>query len=191
MMRNKKIVGITGGSGCGKSYLSDILRSRGIPVIDADKTAHEIMEKDTPCTRELIAFFGGEIEENGAVNRKKLGKIVFSDPERLKKLNEISHKYILAGINKKIEDEKSDIVCVDGATLIESGMPCDLMIGVLADYETRKRRIMARDSLSEEEAQRRLNAQPGDGFYEGNCDFTVRNDGQEPDIDEIMKRISE
>ena len=189
MMQNKKLVGITGGSGCGKSHLSMLLKEKGIPVIDCDVVSREIMAKDTPCAREVTAFFGEEILENGEINRKKLGKIVFSDPEKLKKLNEITHKYILSDIYNKMEKEESDIVCADGATLIESGISCDVMVGVLADKELRKARIMERDGLTCEDAELRIGAQKEDSFYIENCDFVIYNNLGEFDIDGLIKRI--
>ena len=191
MTRNKRLVGITGGSGCGKSHLSGLLRERGIPVIDCDLVSREIMSKGKPCTKEDIAFFGEEIAPYGEVNRRKLGKIVFSDPEKLKKLNEITHKYILSDIYNKMEKEDSYVVCLDGATLIESGIECDVLVGILADKQIRKNRIMGRDNLTEEDAENRIQAQKDDSFYIENCDFVVYNNSGEYDIDAFIKRITE
>ena len=191
MMQNKKLIGITGGSGCGKSHLSGLLRQRGIPVIDCDLVSREIMGKGTPCAKEVVDFFGTQILENGEINRRKLGEIVFSDGEKLKKLNEITHKYILADIYNKMEKEESRIICTDGATLIESGIKCHLMVGILADKEIRKNRIIKRDGLSEEDAETRISAQKEDDFYIKNCDFVVYNNSGSFDIDNFIKRISE
>lgn len=189
MMQNKKLIGITGGSGCGKSHLSGRLRERGIPVIDCDLVSREIMAKDTPCAKEVCQYFGEEILENGEINRRALGKIVFTDPDKLKKLNEITHKYILESIYNKMEKEESDVVLADGATLIESGIMCDMMVGIVADKETRKKRIMERDGLSEEDAELRINAQKDDSFYRENCDFVIDNSLGNIDIDEFIKKI--
>ena len=193
MQRNKKrLVGITGGSGCGKSYISDKLRKRGIPVIDADSAAHEVMQKGEDCLEETVRFFGTEIlDENGELNRRRLGRIVFSAPEKLKKLNEISHKYILRRIFNKMQAEKSDVVCVDGAVLIESGIKCDLLLGICADREIRIERIMRRDGISRFDAEKRIDAQPKTEFYEKNCDFVIYNNDENIDIDGIYKRIAE
>ena len=191
MMQNKKLIGITGGSGCGKSHLSSLLRSRGIPVIDCDIVSREIMAKGTPCAKEVVEFFGEEILENGEINRRKLGRIVFADKEKLKKLNEITHKYILADIYNKMEKERSDVICADGATLIESGINCHLLVGILADKELRIKRICERDNLSHEDAKLRVDAQKDDSFYIENCDFVVYNNSGNIDIDEFIKRISE
>ena len=193
MQRNKKrIVGITGGSGCGKSYISDKLRKRGIPVIDADLVAREVMQKGEECLEETVRFFGTEIlDKNGELDRHRLGQIVFSDQEKLKKLNEISHKYILRRIFNKMRAEKSDIVCVDGAVLIESGIKCDLMLGICADREIRIDRIMCRDGILRFDAEKRIDAQPKTEFYEKNCDFVIYNNDKNIDIDGIYKRIAE
>lgn len=190
MMQNKRVVGITGGSGSGKSYISGLLRQRGIPVIDCDVIAREIMEPEKPCLLEAAAFFGEKILTDGRLNRKALAEIVFSDEKMLKKLDEITHKYILADIYNKIEEEKSEVICIDGATLLESGVKCDKMIGILASREDRKKRIMVRDGLSDEAADARINAQKPDEFYIENCDLVFVNDGS-LDFEEVLKGIME
>ncbi len=191
MMQNKRLVGITGGSGCGKSHLSQRLRERGIPVIDCDLVSREIMAKDTPCAKEVCEYFGDSILENGEINRRRLGKIVFQDPEKLKKLNEITHKYILESIYNKMEKEESDVVCTDGATLIESGISCDIMVGILADKEVRKKRIMERDGLTKEDAELRISAQKEDSFYIEHCDFVIDNSLGNIDVDGFIKSITD
>lgn len=188
MMRSK-IIGITGGSGCGKSYISDILRAEGIYVADADKIGHGIINECEKCRSEITEYFGDGILTNGAVDRKKLGKIVFSEPEKLKKLSEITHKYILERIYNEIEASGGEVAAADGALLIESGMKCDVMIGVLADYDIRLRRIMLRDGLTQGEAKQRLDAQQDDDFYRKNCDFIIYNNGGNADIERINEII--
>lgn len=184
MMRSK-VIGITGGSGVGKSYIGAVLRKRGIPVFDADKIGHEIFKENEKCKNEIIAFFGNGVLTNSEIDRKKLGGIVFSDRKKLEKLNEISHKYILESIYNKIAHSESELAAADGALLIESGMKCDAMIGVLADYDVRLKRIMLRDNIDEDAARRRLDAQKSDDFYKENCDFVIYNNGGEPDIEGI------
>lgn len=190
MRRNKKVIGITGGSGAGKSYISELIREAGYPVIDADKTAHESINKPM-CQKELCEYFGAEILQNGEIDRKKLGETVFSEPKKLEKLNEITHKYILADIEEKIAKEELQTVFVDGATLLESKMELDGIFAVLASREMRKRRIMERDGITEEQAQKRIMSQKSDEFYAKNCNFTVQNNGEEVEIEEIIKRVTE
>lgn len=190
MMQNKKVIGITGGSGTGKSHISDLLRKAGFTAIDADKVAHNCLNI-SECVSEIRAEFGEDVIKSGAVDRKKLGKIVFSEPEKLEKLNKITHKYILAEICREIENAEGNTVFVDGAVLIESGMDCDFMIGVIADKKIRKDRIISRDKISEIEAERRISAQQPDDFYRKNCDLVIENNGGNIDISEIIKRILE
>lgn len=191
MTQNKRVIGITGGSGCGKSYICEGLAKPGITVIDCDKIARQVVEPGKPCLLELAEFFGNEILEGGALNRKKLAELAFSCPDKLSMLNQITHKYILECIYNRIEKENAGIVLVDGAVLIESGVKCHKMIGVLADREERIKRIMARDGLTREEAERRIDAQKPDSFYKENCDFVIYNSGGEIDFDAIKKRIEE
>lgn len=188
MMQNKKVIGITGGSGSGKSYISALLREKGFAVIDADEVAHNCLGIRN-CISEIAEEFGKSVLKNGAVNRKKLGEIVFSEPEKLEKLNKITHKYILAEIRREAEKAEGNTVFVDGAVLIESGMDCDFMIGVIADKKIRKERIISRDNITETEAVRRISAQQNDDFYRENCDLIIENSGGKPDISEIIKRI--
>lgn len=192
MRRNNRfVVGITGGSGVGKSHLAGLFKERGYTVIDADDIAREVMNKGEECLLETVREFGEEILEEGHLNRKKLAKIVFSDAKKLDKLNQISHKYILKRIEDRIDASTSKIVFVDGAVLLESGFLSDVMIGVIADYDERKKRIMLRDGLSEEEAKRRLDAQQKDEFYYKNCDFVIESGKDGFDIESILKRIEE
>lgn len=190
MTQNKKVVGITGASGAGKSHISQKLRDLGYEVIDADKTAHESINKSA-CKEELCEYFGKEILNGENIDRKKLGKIVFQNPEKLEKLNEITHKYILSDIADQIKKTKGKTVFVDGAVLIESGMKCDIMIGVLADKKIRIERIVSRDRITEESAQKRILAQQDDGFYRKNCDFVIINNGGDVDLSAILTRIEE
>lgn len=188
MMRNKKVVGITGGSGTGKSHLSALLRKKGFTVIDADEIAHNCL-KTAGCIAEITSTFGEGVLKDGVPDRKKLGKIVFSDPDKLERLGKITHKYILSEIEGEIKKAEGKVVFVDGAVLIESGMNCDFLIGLVADKRIRKERIIKRDGITEAEAEKRISAQQEEAFYKRNCDMVIENNGGEPDVSEIIKRI--
>lgn len=190
MTQNKRIIGITGASGTGKSHISQKLRDLGYEVIDADETAHTSINKSA-CKKELCEYFGKSILTGDDIDRKKLGEIVFLNPQKLEKLNKITHKYILSDISDQIEKAKGSTVFVDGAVLIESGMKCDFLIGILADKKTRLQRIISRDGITEEAAKRRIAAQKEEEFYLENCDLVVTNDGGKVDLSEILKRIEE
>ena len=192
MMQNKFIFGITGGSGTGKTTVSGIFRKIGIEVIDCDVVAREVTYSGEPCLKELAEFFGMDILcENGELNRKKLGEIVFSSNEKLKKLNEITHKYILEKIFCMIEQSEHYMIGIDGAVLFESGVAdrCDRMIGILADKPVRMHRIINRDNLSAKTAENRINSQKPDSFYINNCDFIIYNNGNTAELENSVKEV--
>lgn len=184
------IIGITGGSGAGKSTVSAEFEKRGFFVIDADKVAHQVMEKGTECLKETVAFFGEEyLNKDGTLNRKKLGSLVFNNKEMLDKLNEITHKYIIKEI--KCLSQKSDNVVIDAAVLFESSLKemCDKTVFVSCPFDIRVERIMARDKVSEKYAADRINAQKKDEYYRQKCDFEIVNDGDnniEAEAEEIL-----
>ena len=185
------IIGITGGSGCGKTTVSDIVRSKGIEVIDTDKVARKIVEPGKPALDEIRRSFGEEyINENGGLDRKKTAGLVFSDPNKLKELNRITHKYITQYVNEYIDNYRGNIIGIDGAVLIESGIGkmCDFIISVLADQSQRLKRIMLRDNITEEDARKRINSQKNNEFYIENSDYIVYNNSDE---DILSKEVSE
>lgn len=177
-----KIIGITGPSGSGKSLLGELARSLGFPVIDADEVYHSMLVPPSECLDALRTSFGNDIFlPNGELCRKSLAKIVFSDSEKLKLLNSTVLDKVLIEIRKMIselENEGASIVFVDAPTLIESGFnkECDTVISVLASRETRIKRITARDGITSEKAEERINAQKDDDFYRENSDHIINND---------------
>ena len=178
----KFILGITGGSGAGKTTVSDFFREKGIEVVDGDKVSRLIMEPGEACLEETVKNFGEEIlDENGFLIRKKLGQIVFADSEKLEILNKITHKYITEYFFEKVKKSRSDIVGFDGAALFESGLDsvCNAVLGVIADEDIRVERIIKRDGISEENARLRINSQKNNQFYIEKCDFLVYNNGKE------------
>lgn len=188
----KYVIGITGGSGAGKTTVSDEFRKRGIEIIDADKVARLIMEPNQPCLKETAEAFGADIlNEDGSLQRKKLAKIVFSDPKSLDILNRITHKYITEYFLEKIKNSDADIIGIDGAVLFESGINrcCDFMIGVVAEEKERVKRIVKRDNISEEEAVMRINSQKKNEFYIENCDYLVYNDNDRTKISEAVEEV--
>lgn len=192
-MQNKLMFGITGGSGAGKTTVSNIFRECGIYIIDADIVAREVQAPGAPCTLELAAEFGADIlDENGQLMRRKLAGIVFSDAKSLARLNEITHKYITARAFE-LAHGRGGNCGIDGAVLIESGIAeqCRYIVGVIADRDTRIRRIMRRDGISWEEARKRIDAQKPDSFYIANSDFVVRNDDAEDCLKWQIQKIIE
>ncbi|MEQ2129838.1 dephospho-CoA kinase [Caldanaerobacter subterraneus KAk] len=159
-----RVVGLTGGIGSGKSTVSGILAKLGAKIIDADLVSREIMEKGKEAYNEIVDCFGKEIlDKEGNIDRKKLGSIVFSDKEKLKRLNEITHPKIIDKIKKMIEEEKDKdkVIVIDAALLIETGLYklVDEVWLVVVDIDTQIRRVMERDGFSCEEALKRIKSQ--------------------------------
>ncbi|MDY3618414.1 dephospho-CoA kinase [Agathobaculum sp.] len=176
-----KIIGLTGGSGTGKGTAAAFLRERGAGWVDADAVYRGLCAQNRVMLHALEAAFPGVLDEAGALDRPALAKIVFSDLEKLKTLNEITFPYIRAASLTEIEAQKSaPFVLYDAPTLFETGADafCAKTVGVLAGRETRIARVMARDGLSPENARARVLAQPDDAFYRARCDYILENNGE-------------
>lgn len=160
-----EIIGLTGGIGSGKTTVSSILQEEGIPVIDADVIARQVVEAGKPAYREILERFGREIlREDGSLDRKRVGEIVFSDPEKLRFLNEVTHRDILTVIRQQLarwRDQGARRVFLDAALLFEVGLDqmTDRVWVVDAPDDVRILRVCARDGLSEEEVRRRISNQ--------------------------------
>jgi dephospho-CoA kinase len=158
------VVGLTGNIGCGKSSLSELLMSKNIDVIDADIISREIMY-DKELLEIIFYEFGTEIKNNdGTLNRKKLGNIVFNDDDMLIKLNSITHPAIKRKINDRIIDisnQGKNIVVIDAALLIEGKFLdlVDKLVVITCNEEVQLNRVVNRDNMTKEEALKRINSQ--------------------------------
>ena len=192
-----KIIGLTGPSGVGKSCCASFFESIGFPIIDADKVYHTLIEKDSPCVRELVAEFGREIlNDDLGVDRKVLGNIVFSGqfPNRVERLNQITHKFVKVETFRLIDLFKSQgasAVIIDAPLLFEADFHlfCDFCISVLAPRDLRLSRIIARDDLSEVQAKNRIASQKEDSYYIKHSDYIIINDSDIKNLIEQMKKI--
>lgn len=187
----KYILGITGGSGAGKTEVSNILRQHDIDIIDGDKVSRLIMEPGEPALKETVEVFGDAIlDSDGKLKRRELGNIVFSDPQKLKILNKITHKYITQYFLEAVKNSHKKVVGIDGAALFESGISelCDGIMGVVSEPLIRIERIMKRDGILREQAEARVASQKNNEFYIENCDFLVYNNGN---IEQMTEQIEE
>ena len=185
--KGRRIIGITGRSGSGKSLLSQRLAAMGALVLDADKVYAELLKQDCPMTRMLCHHFPG-VWKDGVLDRKQLADRVFSDPEALKTLNLITHSQVKAQMHYTVAHSDSKLIVLDVPLLFESGIDqlCDLTLAVLADREGSLLRIMKRDGIDRQRAEARLDNQPDDDFYRARADLLLENKG---DLAEFEAKI--
>ncbi len=171
------ILGITGGTGCGKTTLLDLVRDRGGLVLDCDKIYHELLETDPALLSAIEARFPGTVN-TVCLDRKKLGAIVFADEQALLDLNAITHGAVKAEVIRRLE-ARPKLAAIDAIGLFEGGLAplCDLTVAVTAPVEDRVRRLMARDGISEAYARSRIAAQHEEGWFRERCDHVLCNDG--------------
>ena len=190
------IIGLCGGSGSGKGKVSELFLSLGVPSIDTDKVYHELCSYTSPCLCEIASEFGEDIIDNGALSRKKLSKIVFSDRDKLAKLNKIAHKHILAKTREMLaiySNEGAEYAIVDAPLLFESGFDkeCNFTLAVIADDETRAKRIMVRDGISYEDAKLRISKQISNSDLLLMCDYNIENNGDIDALSDEVERLFE
>ena len=182
-----KIIGITGGSGVGKTTVLGELEQFDTHIIDCDAVYHRLLESDAGLLGELRDRFGQTVfRDDGSLDRKALGGVVFRDANALADLNAITHKYVDAEVDGQIEAARRagrKAVAVDAIALLEGGLrdKCDLTVAVTAPEEARVKRLMAREGISEVFARTRIAAQKPNDYFAQNCDYVFYNDGDDPD----------
>ena len=173
------IIGITGGTGCGKTTLLKTIEEHGGLILDCDAIYHELLASDEALLDAIESRFPGTVE-NGALQRKKLGAIVFSDEKALEDLNKITHGAIRAAVLRRLED-KPRLAAIDAIALFEGGLAdlCEITVAVTAPEEIRVKRLMLRDNISESYARSRIAAQHDESWFRQHCDCTLENNGTE------------
>ena len=176
------ILGITGGTGCGKTTLLHCIEARGGLVLDCDAIYHELLQKDPALLAAIENRFPGTVE-NGVLQRKKLGSLVFSDEKALADLNAITHGAVKAEVRRRLA-KKPALAAIDAIALFEGGLAelCDVTIAVTAPLEARVERLMARDNISESYARTRIAAQHDESWFRERCDHVLDNRGTEEDF---------
>lgn len=169
------ILGITGGTGCGKTTLLNCITVRGGLLLDCDAIYHELLKTDKALNTAIEARFPGTYED-GILNRKKLGAIVFSDSGSLLDLNAITHAAICQEVTRRLETRPA-LAAIDAVALFESGLSrlCDITIAVTAPEADRIQRLIQRDGITEQYARSRIAAQPSPEWFAQRADYVLEN----------------
>ena len=176
----KLLLGITGNIACGKSTVLRQLRELGAHTIDADLAIHDILRKGGPAYAPVVAEFGqGILHESGEIDRRALGRIVFSDPARLRRLEEIEHPIVRKVIDEAIRQAREQVVVVDAIKLIESGWAdkCDEVWAITCRRDQQVERLMRTRGYSQEKSDTRINAQAPQEAKVKRADVVIDNSG--------------
>ena len=189
------VIGITGSSGAGKSTICDILQKEyDVKVLNADKIAKRLSKRGTSYINAIVEKFGKDIvDEEGELKRKKLAEIIYTDSKKRELLNSCTFQYIRNEIQKQIENEnKVNTIIIDAPLLFECELDklCNIVIGVVATKEVQLERVVARDNIDYEHAEKRLNAQQENDFYIQKCDIVIENNNDLQYIEECIHKIA-
>lgn len=185
------ILGVTGNIATGKSTVVKMLVAKGAHHIDSDVVYHELIAPGQPLLQRLVEHFGdGILAEEGSLDRKALGAIVFSDAEKLRQLDALTHPAVIAEADRRAFAVEDGVVILDAVKLIESGHHevCDAVWLVTAPENVQVKRLMARNNLDEAEARKRVGAQPPLGPKREVADLEIVNDGS---LEDLQRAVDE
>lgn len=190
-----KVIGIMGGSGCGKSYLCELFLQSGAYAISADLVYHTLLQTNHAMLLEIETAFGKSIFENGTLNRAKLAEIVFHDPIKLERLNQLTHRYVTEAILEELKQKRKEnqvsAFVIDAPLLHRTPLIklCDEVVFVFCSYELRVQRIMERDGLSKLQAKQRIDAQPSDAEFQKYATISVDGNSDRSKLYEIVRGV--
>jgi dephospho-CoA kinase len=196
-----ELIGLTGGAGSGKSEAAKRLAHHGISVIDADKIGHEVIAPGGAAAEAVQQAFGDSILTDGAIDRDKLGRRVFGDPEALQRLNAIVHPTIIAFIGgrcAKLAEEGQDTIVIEAALIGDNGRRDEWLAGlilVLAPKDQRLDRLIHRRGMDPGEAERRIAIQVDPEQKREMADWVIVNDGTldqlHQNVDQLVRELHE
>jgi len=192
--RMTKVIGLTGGIGSGKSTVSQVLAELGAVILDADKVGHEVFKPNTEAWHEVVAAFGRQIlTPSGEIDRKKLGKIVFSKPESLSRLNQIMHPRMYDMVKAQIEEYRRQevaVVVLEAVVLIEANWTSlvDEVWVTVAPQAMVLKRLKEQRGLEEEQTLARIRSQLSSEERIKHADVVINNDGN---LDEVKAKVKE
>jgi dephospho-CoA kinase len=189
-MSSKLKVGISGGIGSGKSYVSNLLEEKGFPVYNADARAKELMNSNPVIREALTEAFGEEVFIDNQLNRPFLANIIFNAPERREWVNSVVHPVVYADFAEWANEQTSNIVFQENAVMFDTGSyrKFDKTILVFADLETRIRRTMLRDNSDRKDVQARINSQGNPEEHKKLADFVIDN-SEGKDVEQQLEAI--
>ena len=171
------IIGITGGTGCGKTTALNAISQLGGTIIDCDKVYHHLLANDPALLLAIADRFPGTVTR-GVLDRKRLGSIVFSDPKALKDLNAITHSAVRVEVCRILESG-AKLTAIDAIELFEGNLAklCQITVAITAPEEARIPRLMERDHITREAALQRIRAQKPESYFREKCDYILENTG--------------
>ncbi|MBS5114193.1 MAG: dephospho-CoA kinase [Erysipelotrichaceae bacterium] len=181
------IIGITGGIATGKSTVSHYLKQLGYQVIDADQISFEALTKDTKCIQNVLTKFECQ-DQNGNIDRKKLGEIIFNDKIKQQQLEDIVHPYVIKNIKKQIKNSMQTIVFLDIPLLYEAKLEylCDYVVVVYINEQLQKQRLKERNHLTNQEVEARIQSQMPIETKKQLAHYIINNEG---DLNNLYDQI--
>ena len=178
------IIGITGGTGCGKTTALQAIRHLGGVVIDCDALYHHLLQTDRALLDAIEARFPGTVE-NGRLNRKALAAIVFSDRQALLDLNAVTHSAVRSAVLALL-DPPPKLAAIDAIELFDGGLAavCDATVAITAPEADRVERLLGRDPITREQALQRIRAQKSEHYFREKCDYVLENHGTQEEFQE-------
>ena len=192
-----KIIGLTGGIGSGKTSVADLLRSHGLPVVDADQLARDVVKPGQPALTDLAHAFGPDILlEDGSLDRPELARRAFADEESTQKLNDITHPRIMDLRDQLFDEARAagqPAVIYDMPLLVEKGQhrDMDLVVVVHVDVDTRVERLVDNRGLDEADVRRRIAAQASDEERLAVADVVIDNHGPREELESQVQALAD
>lgn len=192
-----RVIGLTGGIASGKSTVSRMFADLGAKVVDADKIAREVVEPGKPALADIVKTFGADmLLPNGELDRKKLGAVVFNDPQKRAQLNAITHPRIAATVQERLDElrkQGAEVAIYEAALIVENKIHLGLegLIVVAIDEENQIDRMARRDELTREEAQKRIHAQAPLSDKIAVADWVIETNGALPSTREKVAKVWE
>jgi dephospho-CoA kinase len=183
-----KKIGLTGGIGSGKSTVAHIFEVLGIPVYYADAASKRIMNENEELKDKIKKAFGEQAYSNGELNRKYLSEQVFNDSQKINLLNSLVHPATIKDALKWMQTQKTPYIIKEAALIFESGSNKDLdyVIGVKSPRDIRIKRAMARDNITAEQVEARMDKQMNEEEKIRLCDYVIVNDEQQMLISQVL-----